>query len=343
MTDIVLKELDPMDFELVESWLEMEDAVWKDTYPGHTPAAPSRLRLSLVTPSKMSSHDRTVALMGDTVVGFMDLGRNKTNNSHLGEVEIRVHPEFRRRGIGSKLVELAERKARDTDGIRTLIALTDFEFAEDPERRPAGLPFAHKHGFSTALTEVHRINDMKEHPDESLSELYLKAIDASRDYDVILFDREVPPELVRGVGEVKGRMVTDAPMGDFDIEVETFSPEWFATRTEQSRQNGTLWLGAIAQHRGSGDVAAFTEMAVLLGDEDRCYQGDTIVAPDHRGHRLGARIKIDNQRLLQKWRPNMRYIHTWNAEENSFMINVNEQIGYRIYCKEAGLQKKLDN
>lgn len=341
MTDYVLKDLDPMDFDLVESWLEMEEAVWKDTYPGHAPASPARLRLSLVTPNRMYTYDRTVAVADGKVVAFLDLGQNLVNNSHLGEVEIRVHPDYRRRGIGSKLVELAERKARDTDGMRALIAFTDHGFAEDPERFSPGLPFAAKHGFSHALTEVHRINDMQEHPDDALSELYLKAFDASRDYDVILFDREVPADLVRGVGEVKARMVLDAPMGEFDVEQEEFSPEWFKDRTERGRQMGTLWLGAVAQHRESGEVAALTEVQVLLGDEDRCYQGDTIVAPAHRGHRLGARVKIENQRLLKKWRPSMRYIHTWNAEENSFMISVNEQIGYRVYCKEAGLQKKL--
>lgn len=343
MTDIVFKELNPLDFDVVESWIELEEAVWADTYPGHSPAAPPRLRLGLVTPNKLFSWDRTVALLDDKVVGFMELGRDLFNNTHVGEVEIKVHPDYRRRGIGSQLVELAERKAREAEGIRTLLSVTDHSFAEAPDRITPGLPFARKHGFAEALTEVHRINDMQKHSDDSLSDLYLKAFDASRDYDVILFDREVPAELIKGVGDVKGRMVADAPMGALDLEEEVFSAEWFTMRTERCRQMGTLWLGAVARHRETGEVAAFTEVSVLLGDEDRCYQGDTIVAPDHRGRRLGARIKIENQRLLRKWRPSMRYIHTWNAEENSFMIKVNEQIGYRVYCKEAGLQKKLEN
>ena len=50
---------------------------------------------------------------------------------------------------------------------------------------------------------------------------------------------------------------------------------------------------------------------------------------EHRGHRLGVAVKVANLRLLQRERPDITRLTTYNAEVNSHMIGVNEALGFR--------------
>jgi hypothetical protein len=79
----------------------------------------------------------------------------------------------------------------------------------------------------------------------------------------------------------------------------------------------------------------------MPGGEEHCWQGNTIVDPEHRGHRLGTILKVENHRQLRSYRPRMRYVHTWNAEVNAHMIAINEAVGYRAVDRWIAYQKKL--
>jgi RimJ/RimL family protein N-acetyltransferase len=41
-------------------------------------------------------------------------------------------------------------------------------------------------------------------------------------------------------------------------------------------------------------------------------------------------LKIDMMRWLADVEPQLKIIETWNNVDNSFMINVNEALGYRL-------------
>ena len=60
------------------------------------------------------------------------------------------------------------------------------------------------------------------------------------------------------------------------------------------------------------------------------HQADTAVARQHRGHRLGLLLKIDMMHWLAEVEPQLTIIQTWNNVDNSYMINVNEALGYRL-------------
>ena len=59
-------------------------------------------------------------------------------------------------------------------------------------------------------------------------------------------------------------------------------------------------------------------------------QTDTAVARNHRGHRLGMLLKIEMMRWLAEAEPQLTVIETSNQVDNSFMIKVNEALGYRL-------------
>jgi RimJ/RimL family protein N-acetyltransferase len=59
-------------------------------------------------------------------------------------------------------------------------------------------------------------------------------------------------------------------------------------------------------------------------------QWNTIVEPDHRGHRLGLAVKFANLRHLRLAVPETQRLETWNADENTRMIAINELLGFHI-------------
>ena len=86
----------------------------------------------------------------------------------------------------------------------------------------------------------------------------------------------------------------------------------------------------IARHRQTGEVGGHTIVATHPLRPEIAGQGDTAVARQHRGHRLGLLLKIDMMRWLAEAEPQLKIIQTWNNVDNRFMINVNEALGYRL-------------
>jgi hypothetical protein len=54
----------------------------------------------------------------------------------------------------------------------------------------------------------------------------------------------------------------------------------------------------------------------------------TLVRRDHRGHRLGAAVKVANLEALHRDRPDVTEVHTQNAETNRWMVSINERLDF---------------
>ena len=89
-------------------------------------------------------------------------------------------------------------------------------------------------------------------------------------------------------------------------------------------------IESIARHRQTGEVGGHTVVATHPLRPEVGGQGDTAVARQHRGHRLGLLLKIDMMHWLAEVEPQLKIIQTWNNADNTFMINVNEALGYRL-------------
>jgi hypothetical protein len=57
----------------------------------------------------------------------------------------------------------------------------------------------------------------------------------------------------------------------------------------------------------------------------------TIADPEHRGHRLGTIVEIENQRELRRRLSGLRHIRTCNAGTNARMAGINERLGFVAY------------
>ncbi len=136
--------------------------------------------------------------------------------------------------------------------------------------------------------------------------------------------------------------INDAPTDDLDIEDEVFTPDRVRDyETAQLGQSGDGFHRVYARHRGTGELAGQTVVAVQADLPQHAEQHDTSVVRAHRGHRLGLLLKAEMMLWLREAQPGLTEVDTWNAESNDFMIDVNQSLGYRIMGRELAFQKTL--
>ena len=268
-----------------------------------------------------------VARVDGTPVGIVNLQIPTLDNLASLSCELYVHPEHRGRGHGRRLAEHALQETRALGRTRVFAPV-----ATHPGRPSPGTALLEGYGFKPVIEDTRRLLDLHEHPPGPRPA-------APPGYRLVQWVGTAPEELVDGLAYLNGRMVMDMPMGDMDYEPE----RWDATRYRETEADAT------ARHRerlttvavdATGRVVGLTEIYVSLRAPETAEQGTTIVDPEHRGHGLGLVLKAANHGLLAEARPHVRFVNTWNATSNSYMIRVNEAVGFR--AMETWTEYQLD-
>ncbi|CAM3625078.1 GNAT family N-acetyltransferase [Nocardioides zeicaulis] len=262
------------------------------------------------------------------------------DNRELAEVQVHVAPEHRRRGHGTALLRAVEADllARGRR-IVTVLAGWPHDLGPTGEGAP-GPSFARARGYDLALGEVQRELRLPV-ADEVLDRLAAEAASAHAAYTLRSWAGPVPDDLVEGWARLTATLVTEAPMGELELEQESASVEAVREREAVLVRQGRTKLNTVALDV-SGEVVAYTDLATTVHEPDRAYQWGTLVHPGHRGHRLGVAVKVANLRLLQRERPDVVRMTTYNAEVNAHMIAVNEALGFRPVARLGDFQKRLD-
>lgn len=264
----------------------------------------------------------------DEVVAAADLSMPTRDNPRLGLLELAVHPDHRRRGVGTALLDHATTLA--SEGGRTSL-VTETAYRKDGS--DPGEAFLRHHGFDLAQTTHRNDLDVTAPRDEKPSGTTEYVIETSTDdtLDEWLDDRAA----------LQQRMSTDAPVGDLDFEEEAWDVERLRGEREATRQSGRRAVESVARHVESGRLVGFTQLQVPTAAPVLAYQQDTLVLREHRGHGLGEALKAANLRALRAEFPQTRTVRTWNAQENGPMIAVNEALGYRTTAIQREWQKRL--
>jgi GNAT superfamily N-acetyltransferase len=201
--------------------------------------------------------------------------------------------------------------------------------------------FAERRGYSVANLEIVRrlglpvASDLLEHLAGSVRPHWHAR------YDVSIHRSGVPHELRHSLCEAMNRLSLDAPTGDLELEEESLDPEGYQHFLDHEARLGRLRLTAVAVHRETGVVAAYTNLVLPGGDPRMALQWGTLVVPEHRGHRLGTAVKVANLQALQELDPRRAVVVTQNAEANPWMVSINEELGFEIIEEAMDLKKDL--
>ena len=265
-------------------------------------------------------------------VGLLGVEMPIRDNLNLAWIELTILPGRRREGLGSELVAEAVRRTREAG--RTTI------WAGGPEDAPYTAGFLEHHGFHYASHDARRRQLLADVDRAELERLRLDALAAAEDYEL---ERLVPPQPEELLAEIAvvAEAINDAPMGELTFEREVMDLQRMHDQEEARVGRGERHYRVVARHRATGELAGHTVMGVHPSRPRWGEQGDTAVARQHRGHRLGLLLKLDMLRWLEQVEPQLEEIETWNQADNDPMIRVNEVLGYRLNRVFATYERTL--
>jgi GNAT superfamily N-acetyltransferase len=308
----------------------------------------------LTHPSPWMKEEMRATFLGDQVgersepfAGYVDgrlvvtgiLTSPLKDNRHLAFVDVATDPDHRRAGHGTAMLDHLGELA-SLDGRDTLMADAAWPFEGAPDGAGVGnAEFLTRMGFAFSLGDIKRALHLPVDP-VLLERLVAETEPRHTGYELRSFRGPVPDDIIDSLGALIGTLVTEAPMGDLDVEPEVYDAERLRADEKVVEAAGRRAYLTVAIGP-DGDVVAYSELRVPGHEPDRVYQLGTLVRPEHRGRALGLATKVHNLRQLQAAEPDRRTVYTYNAEVNAHMVRVNDALGFRPVERLGEFQKKL--
>jgi GNAT superfamily N-acetyltransferase len=326
-----LREFTADDVDDVRRFVDLTNAVGKVDSPWGHPATVSEYQGQLRHGWDGEPPTPFIALVDGEPVGQAEYSTSEWDNQHLAWLWVAVHPDRRRQGYGSRILDALIGRARDEG--RTSIGIDGWE--SDATRA-----FATRHGLDLKSQDLNRRQFLSELNWEFIRAIRDAAATQAADYEVVRRLGATPEEELEALAEMTAA-INDAPTDDLDIEDEVFPAERVRNYESAQLARGYRFHRVFARHRETGQLAGHT---VVVVDGERPHlaeQHDTSVVRAHRGHRLGLLLKADLLLWLHETQPQVESIDTWNAESNDHMIEVNEKLGYRILGRALAFQRGI--
>lgn len=331
-TGLVVERVRPDDDRLLSVWFDMVAAAQRADRPDDPP--PSRLQWtgSIRHPPPGTDTRLFLAQKGSEPVGWFALHLQTTENLDSAPLELEVRPDRRRRGVGRALLHEARRRAREHGRTRLVVeAVTG----------SAGAALAAAAGATSVLADTQRMLDLDRLDRARIGELLADAEDRATGYRLDRWVGATPEEHLDGIAALESRMTTDAPFDDLAWEQEVFDAGRIRAVDAAKAAHHLRSFTTAAVHRATGQVAGFTCAVVAEDVRQAADQWQTIVLPEHRGHRLGLLLKIVNLRLVEEHEPAVRRVDTWNADSNAPMLRVNLAMGFQVVRRWAEWELRL--
>jgi GNAT superfamily N-acetyltransferase len=326
-----IKQWNMSDLDVIRGCHEVRQAAQRADDPDGPPLSERRLRVYLEgirtgIPNEVWFADANEAGDGEAgdggpggIRGWYLLQLPDKENLDNAFVEVVVHPEHRRRGIGTALLRHAAERARE-HGRSVLVGGALLESAGDA--------FATQTGAKPGIVEAIRVLDVGAVPPGLVSGLRADATAKAAGYSLVSWTGPVPEERLDGIARLMEAM-NDAP---WDYEDERWDAERVRTRINgRIARAGTRWYTVGAVSDKTGELAAFSVLIIDPQHPEWGLQGDTGVLRHHRGHRLGTLVKTAMLEWLATAEPRLRRIKTDNAASNNYMISINERLGFTVH------------
>ena len=304
-----IRELDARDPSARRAWFDVRERAARADRPHALLEAFDAFEVQVTEPGEHASRSWLEARDGGVLVGVAELELPLTENLDVAWAEVSVLPEHRRRGTGRLLWEAVVDRARAAG--RTRIG---GEVSVAPVDGGPGLEFA----AAIGAVEKHR-------EDHLLLDLPVTAAPVDPAYDVVTWRGRCPDEHRAAYLAMRNQMNADVPVGELDLEAAVLDDARLASSEERLMRSYDVRVAA-ARRRSDGVLGGYSLLFVPHG-QTYSWQDDTLVMPDHRGHRLGAALKTANYADLPD---EVGVVHTWTAPSNGAMHRTNTALGFRM-------------
>ena len=255
------------------------------------------------------SVDHWIAEIDGCLRGWGTVSLPYPNNQHMAVLNVRVHPDHRRQGIGTQLLKSA-------------MATVERPIVTDSGVRKDGP--GHAWGLSLGLDEAQTM---------AIQTLYLADIEGTAPvsvaagYQVTGWMGSTPEPLVESYARVRNA-VNDAPSGRSRQNHRLWTPDGIRHIEEMSRDRNVEQRVTVAVKKGTDEVVALTVVELHPG-RNVGFITATAVTPDHRGHSLARAVKTEAHQRLAGERPDIVKVQTSINADNTYMLEVNRQLGYQ--------------
>ncbi|GAB3272561.1 GNAT family N-acetyltransferase [Microbacterium lacusdiani] len=198
-----------------------------------------------------------------------------------------------------------------------------------------------RNGYALGQVERNSVFDLQGSYDAVDRLLEQALAKAGPDYRAVWWSGATPPEYAAGYAAAIARMSSDVPVGELSAEQSVWDAERVFERDGRFAEAGTLMGVTLVIHEPTGEVAAFNELQIGPDRTRPTSQWGTLVMPEHRGRRLGAIVKCVGLRRWHEIVPESPCVSTFNAEENRYMLDVNEAVGFVPASYAGAWEKKL--
>lgn len=313
-------ELDVTDASARREWHEVMERAVRADRPRALTTTLAALEVTMVGPSVHYSRTWLSAVSGGEVVGVAEIELPLTENLDVAWAEVNVLPGHRRRGTGRALWQAVADRARAAGRTRL-----GGEVSVDLEVAGAGFEFASAMGAVEKHREDHLVVDLP---------VGTAPLDPA--YDLVTWRGRCPDEHRVAYLAMRNQMNADVPSGELELDVAVLDDSRLASSEERLARSYDVRVAA-ARRRSDGTFGGYSLLFVPHG-ADHGWQDDTLVMPEHRGHRLGAALKAANYAALPA---DIALVHTWTAPSNTAMHRTNTGLGFRVvermYEMEADL------
>ncbi len=328
-----IERVDPADADVVRACHALHEAATAVDDPLWSPPLSLAMYTAYVRHDWPGDPAETWYVPGNTagqrepVAGTCYLQLPDLENRDRAFMVLTVHPACRRKGVGRALLGHAARRAQ-ADGRHFLDSVA--------VQCSAGEAFARHLGAEPGLVDARRVIDLRKADPGRLAGLRAQAAEHAAGYSLTRWTGAVPEEERGRVAGLHNAM-NDAPREEGWYEDDIWDADRVRDRDDgRVRFGGNRGYAVAAVHDATGEMAALTRVAVDPAYPAWGYQGITAVTQPHRGRRLGLLTKAVMLEWLMTAEPRLERIETTNAQANSYMIAVNEALGYEL--AEPGFQ-----
>ncbi|MEV6603803.1 GNAT family N-acetyltransferase [Kutzneria sp. NPDC051319] len=260
------------------------------------------------------------------LVGRAHVSLPADGNEHLAALDVVVHPELRRQGIGTELLNFVAPLLRERG--RTVVEGWNVNLDGDSGH------WIRRHGFRLVHSTLLQIMEL------SGLDRARWEVDVPEGYRLVRWIGHAPDDLVDAYA-VARRAIGDAPTGESALT----APDWTVDRVRRIEadyhEHGIEHRTVVAVD-ARGEVAGLTELEARPTDRRRLIQGDTVVLGAHRGHGLGLAMKADMLRWITADKDDLEQVWTSTGVANTHMADVNHRLGFATVRRYSVVNRDLE-
>lgn len=301
------------------------------------PTKESRMK-QITDPPKIYDQFWWLAYQKEHVVGYGITSFYNTNspeyeqNKHVAYAVIRIDPDHRRNGLGTKIAKLIVTKAKESKIVTTIQTGTAKE---------SGQNFCKKlHGENIMESSEHRCK-LADVNWELMSEWKEQGQKTAEENGLALeYFQDVPEEIIEEFCKLYTDIANQQPLGGLEGRT-LITPEQRREQEERMEKKNFDWHTMISRE-ANGEISGITE---VYFDHDRPYkleQDLTGVKEQFRGKGLGKWLKAEMLFFVKENYSKIKYISTGNADSNIAMRSINERMGFKAHMNRISYKFKVD-